>query len=137
MDMELSTTATHGDRCRHERHRFRIGIDKRYSTEFTAGEADMLERVTDAIVDHGAGKKKGYGGPLYLQVCVGDAKRDFGALDWVNVQNPKTGGVMAVNPSIVGQRETAETLFLWACNAVQMSRDIEVLASGLSREAVE
>ena len=97
----------------------------------------MLDRLTDAFIDHGAAKKPGAGGPLYLQVCVGKAERDFGALDWVNVQNPRTGGVMAVTSNIVGQEETATTLFLWACNAVQMSRDIATLASGLSREAVE
>jgi hypothetical protein len=31
---------------------------------------------------------------------------------------------MAVTHEIVGQHETAQTLFLWACNAVQMARDI-------------
>jgi hypothetical protein len=130
MDMEISITAKNGERCRGERHRFRIGVDSRCSTEFTAGESDILDRLTDAIVDHGAAKRAGYRGTLYLQV-------DTGAAGWRNVQNPRTGGVMGVNPSIVGQCETAETLFLWACNAVQMSRDIDVLASGLSRQAVE
>ncbi|MCP5525378.1 MAG: hypothetical protein H7A47_01050 [Verrucomicrobiales bacterium] len=56
---------------------------------------------------------------------------------WRNVQNPDTGGVMAVTHEIAGQRDTAKTLFRWACNSVQMGRDLDVVASGLARESVE
>ena len=41
---------------------------------------------------------------------------------------------MGVNHQIVGQHETAATLFFWACNAVQMARDIDTLGDGLARE---
>jgi hypothetical protein len=42
---------------------------------------------------------------------------------------------MAVTREIVGQHETAQTLFLWACKAVQMARDIDTLANGLAEQA--
>ena len=126
--MEISVEAHMGERCLNERHRFRIGIDATAATEFVAGKDTFLEQLTNALLDHGfAGHSdKTF---LFLQVWTTDSAQ------WRNVQNPKSGGVMAINHEIVGQHETAQTLFLWACDSVQMARDIDTLANGLAGQA--
>ncbi len=134
--MEISIHSQNGERCRNERHQFRIGIDDRDVTEFSATEHEFPEALTNAILDHGANKRAGWNGVcLHLQVLTERSKSKSSS--WCNCQNPKTGGVVAVTPKIAGQNETAQTLFLWCCNSVQMVRDIGVLASGLAREATE
>jgi hypothetical protein len=86
--------------------------------------------VSDAVLRHGAGRKPGIpGNGLFLQV--------FTTAGWRNVQNPKTGGVMAVTNMIVGQTQTALQLFDWACNSVQMARDLKFLASCMASDAME
>ncbi len=130
--MEIKTTSSNGSRCQHERHKFRIGVDSDDATEFDAIKAEFLDRLTNAIVDHVAAHRAGMpAAGLFLQVWTTNSGT------WRNVQNPVTGGVMAVTHRIVGQVETAARLFEWACNSVQMCRDLDVLTDGLAREAVE
>lgn len=130
--MNIECNAANGSRCSNKRHRFRIGVDDREATEFDAIESEFPDALTNAIVDHVAARRAGMPADgLFLQVWTTPTAQ------WRNVQNPKTGGVMAVTNRIAGQRETAAQLFLWACNSVQMCRDMDVLAGGLAREAAE
>jgi hypothetical protein len=124
--MEISVSAM-GERCLNERHLFRIGVDSTAATEFLADKGDFLSHLTNALLDHGLAGRPGEVS-VFIQVWAGETAK------WRNVQNPKTGGVMAISHEIIGQRETAATLFLWACNAVQIARDIDTLADGLARE---
>ena len=125
--MNIEIQATNGARCANERHRFRIGADSSQATEFEASAAEFPDHLTNAMLDHGLAKRPG-GYWHYLQVWAGIAK-------WRNVQNPRTGGVIAITHDIVSKPETAATLFQWACNSVQMARDIKTLTSGLAEAA--
>jgi hypothetical protein len=128
--MEIGITTSNGERCRNERHRFRVGVDDRDTTEFSANESEFCEALTNAIVEHGVSKRIGWNaGYLRLQVWTEAAH------PWYNCPNPRTGGVVAVTRSIACQPETAATLFLWCCNAVQMAREINVLERYLAAEA--
>ena len=130
--MNIECTSTTGSRCSNERHKFRIGVDDREATEFASNESEFPDALTNAIVDHVAARRTGTpAAGLFLQVWTTPTAQ------WRNVQNPKTGGVMAVTHAIAGQPDTAAQLFLWACNSVQMARDMDVLTSGLAREASE
>ena len=130
--MNIECTSTNGSRCSNERHTFRIGVDDREATAFTSSESEFPDALTNAIIDHVAARRAGTpAAGLFLQVWTGPTAK------WRNVQNTATGGVMAVTHQIAGQRETATQLFLWACNSVQMARDMDVLAGGLAREAAE
>lgn len=129
--MKLYAIATNGERCSGETHRFRIGLDDREATEFVAGRLQFCERLTDAIIDHGAAKREGKpAAGLLLQVWTTPSAK------WRNVQNPVTGGCMAVTHEIAGQKNTCEQLFLWACNSVQMARDLEIMVAGIA-DAIE
>ena len=128
--MEMANTTAKGERCRNERHRFRIGVDDRDTTEFSAIESEFCEALTNAIIEHGASKRSGWNaGYLRLQVWT-DAVRP-----WCNCPNPRTGGVVAVTRSIASHPETAASLFLWCCNVVQMVRESNVLERYLAAEA--
>lgn len=127
-DYELKAKATNGDRCLGELHRFRIGVDATAPTEFSARLETFRDAITNALIEHVEKRRPGkLSSGLYLQVGTGP-----GGARWVNVENPETGGVMAITHMVAGQTGTCETLFRWACNAVQMSRDIEVIAGGLA-----
>lgn len=125
-DMEISIGATNGERCVHETHLFRIGVDSKSVTEFQSNLSTFHDNLVNALIEHKKHSRK-CNGYLYLQVKSG--------FQFVNVQNQKTGGVMAITNEIAGQHETAITLFKWACNSVQMGGDIEILADGLAKDA--
>lgn len=115
-----------GEDCAAETHRFRIGVDSRRVTEFTASKESFLSTLTNAIIEHVEEKRPGNPAQgLDIQVLCGAAK-------WRNLTNPKTSGVIAITNKIAGERETAKMLFGYACRAVDMSRKIETLASDLS-----
>lgn len=131
--MNIECTATNGPRCAGESHRFRIGVDSRQVTEFATTAAQFRDALTNAVIDHVSAKRPGHpAAGLYLQVWCGD-----GGCGWRNVQNPASGGVMAVTHLTPGNPETCDALFMWACNSVQMARDIDVIVGGLAREASE
>jgi hypothetical protein len=147
--MEISITATNGSRCHNETHKFRLHSEGEPPTVFVAHSENFLEKLTDAVLTHNLalqaaenakpiGKRwphKFVAPALKFNVMVG--KRPNGEEDWVWVQNPRTGGAMGVYPNIVGQKQSADALFMWACNAVQMNRDILVLSEGLAKAATE
>lgn len=133
--MEIGINANNGERCRNERHTFRIGVDDREATEFNATEDEFYGAIINALIEHGEKKRMGWNnGHLHLQVLT---SRVGEKPDWRNCQNPKRGGVVAITPQIAGQPQTAVTLFRWCCNSVQMGRDIDTLADGIAREATE
>jgi hypothetical protein len=126
--MQIECRASNGERCRHESHRFRIGVDSTAATEFEGTETSFHESLLNAIIEHvRAGRPGKPAEGLYLQVWTTASAK------WRNVQNRLTGAVMAVTHEIVP--ETSAVLFLWACDSVQMARDLDVVASGLARES--
>jgi hypothetical protein len=125
--MEISVSANMGERCFNERHLFRIGNDSTDVIEFSADKNDFLSQITNALLDHDLADRRA-STSVFLQVWTTDSAK------WRNVQNPKSGGVLAVTHEIVGQHETAAQLFLWACHSVQMARDIDTMSDGLARE---
>lgn len=136
--MKIECSATNGNRCRHERHRFRIGIDASNATYFDAIESDFHDRLVDAMIDHIQQKRPGDPSRELVNIQVWCAIPDHnkGGL-WSNFTNPKTGAIMGVRTDVTGNHDVCQTLFLWACHAVQMSRDLRVLSSGLARAAAE
>lgn len=128
--MQIEIADKNGSRCAEECHRFRIGVDDREATEFRAAADDFAEALTNALLDHvTAGRAGKPAAGLWLQVWTTPTAK------WRNVQNPATGGVMAVTHQIAGAAASAATLFDWSCNSVQMARDLDVLSGGLAREA--
>lgn len=130
--MNIECTATNGVRCSRERHTFRIGVAADQSTQFTAMQSEFHAALVDALIDHGVNRRPSGPNGLYLQVVCGESN-----MRWSNCQNPKTGGVIAVQLSIVDHPETSAELFLWCCNSVQMGRDLAILADGLARASIE
>lgn len=111
------------------KHRFRIGLRADKVVEFTAGRYNFGDRLSDGFLDHGlkhVAKPESF---VLIQVfCPAGA-------GWRNLQNPTTGSVVAVSPSIIGNSDSVDTLFDWANNAVNMANALGNLASNLAREA--
>jgi hypothetical protein len=132
MEEQIHLSATNGTRCKKERHHFRIGLDVREATEFSANENDFFPTLLNAIIDHGFIGKRWASGPktyAFLQVHCGSYPT--GKQNWGNIQNPATGNVVAITPKITVAE--ASVIFEWACNAVQMTRDIESIVHGLTQ----
>jgi hypothetical protein len=124
---EQWATADRGAWVAHEKHAFRIGNEIPDSVEFRAKRDEFPHQLADAIIEHAA-----HNSPLKfynIQVLT--------LAGWRNIQNPATGGVMAVTHQIAGERESCVTIFDWACNAVQMVRDLDELSAKIASESVE
>ncbi len=107
-------------------------MDARAATEFTAGEDDFLSALENAMIDHVQSGRPGKpASGLAIQVWT---TRGAG---WRNFHNPTSGNIMGVTHEIAGQRESAAKLFRWACNAVQMARDIDSIGHGLAQLAFD
>jgi hypothetical protein len=130
MEHKISASQTNGHRCIHEIHRFRIGVDDRETTEFTASLNTYYDAILNALIDHAMANKKGSGKLMQIQVLC-----DTRANDWSNFINPSTGSIIGAGVQITP--ELAKKHFEWACNAVQMGRDIVSLSSGLAKIACE
>jgi hypothetical protein len=124
---EHSCTANRGYVCEHETHLFRIGREIPDSIEFRAELDNFYGKLEGAIIQHGI--QHGKSNHLNIQVMT-DAS-------WRQIQNPETGGVMAITPEIAGQTDTANQLFCWACNSVQMARDLTMMADNIADSANE
>lgn len=129
--MHLTATANNGERCYGERHRFRIGVDDREATEFSATATDFHALLCDALIAHGASGRKTDGGLrryVFLQVLASASAR------WRNVQNAASGAVVALYFDVAQHEESGAELYRLACNSVQMARDIDSIAGGLAGE---
>jgi hypothetical protein len=125
MDTNYEATATHGDRCIGETHRFRIGINSRFASEFAADRDTFIAALTDAVLDHISAKRPGtLRCGLYLQVWT--------PIRWCNVQEPTSGAIVRLG---LGWRQDCGDWFAWGCNAVQMVRDIDVVCRALADDA--
>lgn len=130
--MNLSATATNGERCYGARLKFRIGVDDREVTEFVANDNEFHARLCDALIEHGAAGRKTHGGKrpyLFPQVWTTASAK------WRNIQRPESGNVVALYFDVAGQTETTAEIYRLACNSVQMARDCDQIAGGLAGEA--
>ncbi len=128
----IEITANNGDRCYGQEHQFRIGNEVPDAVEFLADNRTFADRVEGAIIEHGIchGKHRYWN----IQVRPAEEKSESA---WRQIQNPSTGGVMAITGDLPQSPDTAEALYRWACNTVQMSRDIQALADGLATLATD
>jgi hypothetical protein len=120
-------SANRGYVCEHETHLFRIGREIPDAIEFRAELDKFYGKLEGAIIQHGI--QHGKSNHLNIQVMT-DAS-------WRQIQNPETGAVMAITPEIAGQMKTANRLFCWACNSVQMARDLTMMADNIADSASE
>jgi len=120
-------TANRGYVCEHETHLFRVGRETTDALEFRAALDNFYEKLEGAIIQHGM--HHGKSTHLNIQIMT--------EASWRQIQNPETGGVMTITPEIAGQIETANRLFCWACNSVQMARDITMMADNIADSANE
>lgn len=129
---QIRISATNGERCHNETHRFRIGNEVPDAEYFQASSNTFAAELESAIIRHGLrhGKRSHWN----IQVRGRESERES---DWRQIQNPDTGGVIAVTAEIAHAPDTAAILFEWACNTVQMMRDIHSLADGLANLATE
>jgi hypothetical protein len=129
---QIRISATNGERCSNETHRFRIGNEVTDAEYFQASAGTFASELESAIIRHGV--KHGARSHWNIQVRGRESERKN---DWRQIQNPDTGGVMAVTAQIAYAPDTSATLFEWACNTVQMMRDIHSLADGLANLATD
>jgi len=130
--MNLTATATNGERLKGERLKFRIGVDDREATEFTANDTEFHSRLCDALIEHGASRKKTDGGKrpyVFPQVWTTDSAK------WRNIQRCESGNVVAIYFDVSAQPETSAEIYRLACNSVQMARDCDQIAAGLAGES--
>jgi hypothetical protein len=107
-------------------YRFRIGHEAPDAVQFTADARCFQQRLGESIIEWGT--KHGRFVYLNLQVlCPAGA-------GWRNIQNPKTGGHIAIFPEIAGDPTTCGTVFEWAGKAIAMCEAIGGIASGLAGE---
>jgi hypothetical protein len=117
--------ANRGSVCEHETHLFRVGRETPDAIEFRAGLTDFYTKLEEAIIQHGM--LHGKSPHLNIQIIT--------EASWRQIQNSETGGVMAITPEIAGQIKTANQLFCWACNSVQMARDLTMMADNIADSA--
>lgn len=130
--MNLTATSTNGERCYGERLKFRIGVDDREATEFTANDTEFHARLCDALIEHGASRRKTEGGKfpyVFPQVWTTRSAK------WRNIQRRESGNVVAIYFAVAAQSETTAEIYRLACDSVQMARDCEQIAGGLAAEA--
>lgn len=126
MNDETLITAENGDACQSEQHLFRIGNEVPDAIEFRARREEFRNALADALLDHA----RTHGARSYYNIQV------MTEGSWRQIQNPKTGGVMAVTLDIAGEKNTCRTMFDWACNSVQMARDLCALADDMAKKSV-
>lgn len=124
---EHSANANRGYVCEHEIHLFRIGREVPDSIEFKSALGNFYKQLESSIIQHGLANGKS--NHFNIQIMTDGS--------WRQIQHPESGNVMVITPEIAGQRETAEQLFRWACNSVQMARDLSMMCDNLSDAAGE
>lgn len=127
MTDQIHIQATNGERCFGETHQFRLGAEVPDSIGFRANDRTFHAELEAALIRHG--KRHGARPYWNLQVRGAECTAEY---EWRNIQNPATGGVMAITAEVAGAEETIATLYKWACNTVQMLRDIHALADGMA-----
>ena len=128
----IEIAATNGDRCYGQKHQFRIGHQVTDAVGFHADNLTFADRLEAALIEHG--QRHGKRSHWNIQVRPAEQAAEHA---WRAIQNPATGGVMAITADIPTAPDTAATLYRWACNTVQMWRDIEALADAMAGLATD
>lgn len=132
MEDTIEISSNRGERCYGQEHSFRIGHEVADAVEFRADNLTFADRLEAALIDHG----QRHGKRAFWNIQVRPSEQsDTHA--WRAIQNPDSGGVMAITSAIPTAPETAATLYKWACNTVQMWRDIEAFADGMASLATD
>ncbi len=128
----IEISANRGERCYGEEHQFRIGNEVPDAVEFRADNQTFADRLEAAIITHG----RLHGKRQFWNIQVRPAEQTVEHA-WRAIQNPDSGGVMAITSDIPTATDTAAILYRWACNTVQMWRDIEAFADGMATLATD
>lgn len=131
MNTELSASATNGERCHGQRFRFRIGVDDREATEFQADDREFHARLCDALIEHGSVGRKTDGASRYVFIQVWTTP----AAQWRNIQRRDSGNVVAIYFDVAQHEESTNEIYRLACDSVQMARDCDSIARGLSEDS--
>jgi len=133
MDLAIfnQSTANRGDQCQGEIFVFRIGHETPDAVQFSANDKTFHPNLMNAIIEWFDIN----GSFTSLNIQVTENLKRLGEAGWRNLQNPKSGSIIAITTQIASEHETTRILYRWSCNTVQMGRDLVAMSKTIASDS--